>query len=286
MIMQARKDKIPADAGIGLRSQHYVDLLQRKPGVAWLEAHPENYFGEGGAPLYYLEKLREHYPLSLHGVGLSLGSVDPLNMDHLKQLKSLIDRFDPGLFSEHLSWGSFEGSFMNDLLPMPYTEEALDHFCERVSQTQDFLGRRMLVENPSSYLSYTHSTIPEAEFLIAIAQRTGCGLLLDINNIYVSAENHDFDAIAYMNAIPSELVGEIHLAGHARNQVGDQEVLIDDHGSQVSTDVWALFDEFASKGVDVPVLIEWDSDVPELDVLLAEADKARQITERYRAHVA
>ncbi|HBR98613.1 MAG TPA: hypothetical protein DD979_14755 [Gammaproteobacteria bacterium] len=284
--MQARKDKIPADAGIGLRSQHYVDLLQRKPGVAWLEAHPENYFGEGGAPLYYLEKLREHYPLSLHGVGLSLGSVDPLNMDHLKQLKSLIDRFDPGLFSEHLSWGSFEGSFMNDLLPMPYTEEALDHFCERVSQTQDFLGRRMLVENPSSYLSYTHSTIPEAEFLIAIAQRTGCGLLLDINNIYVSAENHDFDAIAYMNAIPSELVGEIHLAGHARNQVGDQEVLIDDHGSQVSTDVWALFDEFASKGVDVPVLIEWDSDVPELDVLLAEADKARQITERYRAHVA
>ena len=277
--MQERPYIIPATAGIGLRAQHYVDILELLPDAAWLEFHPENYFGNGGAPLYYLEKLREHYPVSMHGVGLSLGSVDPLSYSHLANLKSLIERFEPGLVSEHLSWGSVNGQHYNDLLPLPYTEEALQHFCERVLETQDFLKRQILVENPSSYLSFEHSSIPENEFFKAIAERTDCGLLLDINNVYVSAENHGFDALSYLNSIPKELVGEIHLAGHARNQIGEQELLIDDHASKVCDDVWQLFSHFVSESTDAPVLIEWDSDIPELEVLLSEAFKARDIME-------
>ncbi len=286
MILQASSDRIPASAGVGLRSQHYQDILERKPNIAWLETHPENYFGEGGSPLYYLEKIRNHYPLSLHGVGLSLGSVDPLNIKHLEELKKLIYKFEPALVSEHLSWGSFDGKYMNDLLPLPYTEEALDHFCQRVEQTQEYLGRQILIENPSSYLSYSHSTISEHDFFVAISERTECGLLLDVNNVYVSAVNHEFDAKAYLDAIPMDRVGEIHLAGHARNTIGNQDLLIDDHGSKVCNDVWALFDYVMGRSTNIPVLIEWDSDIPELDVLLTESEKANEIMERRRALIA
>ena len=286
MKLQARPMQIPASAGIGLRSQHYVDLLENKPDVKWLEIHPENYFGEGGLPLYYLEKLREVYPLSMHGVGLSLGSVDDLSLDHLGKFKSLIERFEPALVSEHLSWGSFDGDYLNDLLPLPYTEESLLHFCERVCQTQDFLQREILIENPSSYLGYDHSTIPEVEFLVAVAERTGCGILLDINNVFVSAENHGFDALAYLDQVPAGKVGEIHLAGHARNKVGEETILIDDHGSRVCEEVWRLFEYYMNKSNTAPVLIEWDSEVPELDVLLDEAEKAGKIMEQARVDAA
>lgn len=277
--MQERPFEVPATAGIGLRSQHYIDILEAQPDVAWLEIHPENYFGEGGAPLHYLAKLREYYPISIHGVGLSLGSADPLSQSHLSKLRSLVERFEPGLVSEHLSWGSIDGQYYNDLLPLPYTEEALEHFCQRVVETQDFLRRQILIENPSSYLTYAHSCIPENEFFRSIAQKTGCGLLLDINNVYVSAQNHGFDAMGYLESIPKESVGEIHLAGHARNKIGDNELLIDDHASKVCDDVWGLFSSYISASPDVPVLIEWDSDIPELQVLVAEAYKARAIME-------
>ena len=286
MILQARENPIPAVAGVGLRGQHYEDVLETRPSIGWLEVHPENYFGEGGAPLYYLEKIRECYPLSLHGVSLSIGSVDPLNFRHLNKLKGLIERFQPGLVSEHLSWGSYNGQYMNDLLPLPYTEEALRHFCDRVVQTQDYLGRKILIENPSSYLSYQHSTIPEYEFFVAIAERTECDLLLDINNVYVSSINHGFDARSYLDAIPFHRVGEIHLAGHARNQVGDQEILIDDHGSAVCQEVWDLFEYSMARSADIPVLIEWDSAIPELEVLIAEASKAKAIMGRNSADAA
>ncbi len=285
-ITQALPQKIPATAGIGLRSQHYVDILERQPDVGWLEVHPENYFGDGGPPLYYLSKLREIYPLSLHGVGLSIGSVDPIDTRHLTKLKSLIERFSPDLVSEHLSWGSFDGQHMNDLLPLPYTEEALDHFCGKVRQTQEFLERKILIENPSSYLSYQHSTIPEWEFFVAIAENTGCGLLFDINNVYVSAINHGFDPLIYLDKVPTTFVGEIHLAGHAVNTVENRQILIDDHGSKVCDAVWKLFEYYIAKNADIPVLIEWDSSVPELDVLLSEADRAKHIMERSRADAA
>ncbi len=281
-----RKDKIPVNAGVGLRAQHYRSLLELQPKVGWLEFHPENYFGDGGAPLYFLERLRELYPLSMHGVGLSLGSADPLSKKHLEKLKNLIIRFEPDLISEHLSWGSINGIYLNDLLPLPYTEETLDHFCAHVSQTQDYLQRRILIENPSSYLGYSHSTIPEEEFLVAIAKRTGCGLLLDINNVYVSSVNHGIIATEYLDKIPADRVGEIHLAGHSKNAVGNQSILIDDHGSQVCDEVWKLFEYYCQTNNNTPVLIEWDSDIPELDILLGEAKKAQMILEKSLATIA
>ncbi|MEM7208997.1 MAG: DUF692 domain-containing protein [Pseudomonadota bacterium] len=277
---------IPAVAGIGLRGPHYQAIVDQKPDVGWLEAHTENYFGDGGAPLFYLEKCRENYPLSFHGVGLSLGSVDPINLDHLAKTKSLIQRFQPGLISEHLSWGSIDGEHFNDLLPMPYTEEALAHFCERVDQTQEFLGCQMLVENPSSYLSFSHSTIPEWEFFVEIAKRTGCRLVVDVNNIFVSAQNHNFDADAYIDFIPPDLVGEIHLAGHAINTHDTVKILIDDHGSVVSDSVWTLFVRAIGRFGAKPSLVEWDSNIPPLEELLAEAQTAQGILDECRALVA
>jgi uncharacterized protein (UPF0276 family) len=277
---QGQADPIPASAGIGLRGPHYRELADRLPTVGWLEAHSENFFGEGGAPHRYLEALRRDYPLSLHGVGLSLGSVDPLDTRHLQRLQALVTRYQPALISEHLSWSSANGLFSNDLLPLPYTEEALDHFSDRVARTQEALGRQILIENPSSYLRYDHSTIDEWTFLVAVAERGGCGLLLDVNNVYVSAENHDYDAREYLDAIPRERVGEIHLAGHAVNRYGDRTILIDDHGGPVAEPVWALFEYALQRFAGIPTLIEWDSNIPELDVLLAEAGKAQRLMER------
>jgi uncharacterized protein (UPF0276 family) len=264
---------VPAKAGIGLRAKHYKEILATLPAIGWFEGHSENYFAEGGQPLYYLEQVRAHYPLSLHGVGLSLGSTDPLNRDHLQKLQSLVRRFEPGLVSEHLSWGSVGGRYLNDLLPLPYTEEALAHVASRIGQVQEFLGRQLLIENVSSYLQFNPSTIPEWEFLAETAVLSGCGILLDVNNIYVNAVNHRFDPGAYLQAIPVEAVQEYHLAGFDRN--GD--LLIDTHGKPVYGEVWQLYRQALDRFGILPTLIEWDTDIPELPVLLAEANKADAI---------
>ena len=261
---------IPARAGIGLRHKHFRDLLEQLPAVGWLEVHSENYFGAGGQPLHFLERLRAHYPLSLHGVGLSLGSADALNLDHLGKIKALAQRFEPALVSEHLCWSSVNGRHLNDLLPLPYTEEALDHVCGHISQAQDFLGRQILVENVSSYLQFTESTIPEWEFVAEVSRQTGCGILLDVNNIYVNSVNHGFDPRHFLEAIPVNAVQEIHLAGFDDNG----QCLIDTHGKPVSDPVWALYRKAVARFGRVPALIEWDTDIPELAVLLDEAAKA------------
>ncbi len=281
-----RPTPIPANVGIGLRAPHYRAILESRPAVGWLEAHSENYFGDGGPPLDYLERIRAHYPLSLHGVGLSLGSTDPLDRAHLGRLKRLIERFEPGLVSEHLSWSSAGGVHSNDLLPLPYTEEALVHFVRRVDQAQTSLKRRLLIENPSSYLRYRHSTMPEPEFLTEVARRSGCGILLDVNNIYVSASNLGFDARDYLHAIPGALVGEIHLAGYAVKRYPEGRVLIDDHGSRVRSAVWELYREAVRRCGRVPTLVEWDSELPELPVLLGEAQQAQRIMEQCHADAA
>ncbi len=277
---------IPAQAGIGLRAEHYRDVLEERPAVGWLEVHPENYFGDGGRPLYYLEQARAQYPLSFHGVGLSLGSTDPLNTVHLDKLKQLVQRFEPALVSEHLSWGSIGGHYLNDLLPLPYTEEALDHIVNRISQVQDYLGRQILIENVSSYLEYTNATIPEGEFVAEAARRSGCGILLDVNNVYVNSKNHGFDALAYVHTIPPKLVQEFHLAGFTVNRFKDGEIIIDSHNQLVADAVWALYRQAIQRIGPRPTLIEWDTDLPSIDVLVGEARTADLILETYRVHAA
>jgi uncharacterized protein len=279
-ILRVARDPIPAKAGIGLRFQHHRAVLETRPGVAWLEVHTENYMG-GGPSVAWLEAIRAHYPLSLHGVGLSLGSADGLDAAHLGRVACAVERFEPALVSEHLSWSAIGGRYLADLLPLPLTEEALAVVCRHVDQTQSRLRRRMLVENPSSYLRYRHSTIPEWEFLGAVVERTGCGILCDINNIYVSACNHGWDAWAYVAALPADAVGEIHLAGHTvRALEGGQVLRIDDHGSRVSAAVWQLYAAALARFGPVPTLIEWDTAVPELDVLLDEAAQAGRLLDR------
>ena len=271
-----RDGPIPARAGIGLRHQHYRAIVESKPTVGWLEVHSENYFG-GGRPLAFLEAARADYPVSLHGVGLSLGTDGPLDRTHLARIKALIERIEPCLVSEHVSWSVTGGVYLNDLLPLPYTEESLAVISAHVRETQDFLGRQILVENPSTYLQFTHSTIPEWEYIAAIVARTGCGLLLDVNNVYVSAGNHGFDARGYLDAMPETAVREIHLAGHSLRGLGDVSLRIDDHGSAVCDGVWQLYVEAVARLGPVPTLIEWDSSLPELPVLVAEAEKADRI---------
>jgi uncharacterized protein (UPF0276 family) len=278
--------RIPARAGIGWRAPHYRALLEERPALGFLEVHSENYFGDGGAPLYYLERAREHYPVSLHGVGLSLGSADPLSRAHLARLKRLIDRIEPGLVSEHLSWSSVDGRYLNDLLPLPYTDEALAHVTARIREAQDILGRRLLIENLSSYVAYAHSTIPEWEFVAAVAAQADCDLLLDVNNVYVSSRNHGFDAREYLAAIPGERVREIHLAGHMVKQHADGEILIDTHDTRVCAEVWALYRETIARLGARPTLIEWDSALPPLATLVDEAALAQRILEPTHATVA
>ncbi len=282
----AVQGSIPARAGIGLRAVHHDALLEMRPAVGWLEAHSENYFADGGAQLEYLSRLRELYPLSLHGVGLSLGSVDELDGDHLRRLKRLVDRFEPGLVSEHVCWGSIGGVHLNDLLPLPYSAEALRHLARRVSQLQDALGRQVLLENVSSYLEFTTSEMPEWEFLAALARESGCGLLLDVNNVYVNARNHGFDARTFVSHIPPALVGEIHLAGHSVNRFDDREILIDTHSTHVCAEVWELYEFALAHCGPVPTLIEWDTDIPALDVLVAEAAAADRRLEQALARAA
>jgi hypothetical protein len=260
-------------SGIGLRSEHYRSLLAQTPDVAWLEVHSENYFGDGGQPLYFLERARALYPASLHGVGLSLGSCDPLDRQHLERLRTLADRVDPMFVSEHVCWCSVGGRFLNDLLPLPYTEEALAHVAERIAAVQDFLGREILVENVSSYLRYRHDSIPEWEFLAELSARSGCALLLDVNNIYVSAQNHSFDPQRFIDAIPAQRVREIHLAGFEEAD----GILIDTHSRPVHDAVWDLYRYAIRRLGPRHTLIEWDADLPPLETLVAQAQQAEDI---------
>lgn len=270
--------------GVGLRSPHIAEILTQKPSIGWLEIHSENYFNVSSLARQQLRQIRNDYPLSCHGVGASLGSVDPLDLDHLQKLKQLIDETEPFLISEHLSWSSINGEYFNDLLPLPYTEEALNNFCQKVEQVQTYLKRPILIENPSSYLQFTHSTMPEWEFLTAVQQRTDCGLLLDLNNIYVSSFNHHFDCQNYLNAIDPTTVKEVHLAGFTSKQLPQGEIWIDTHSKPVSQAVWALYQQWLkNNGTHIPTLIEWDADIPPLAVLLNEANKAQIIIDKERA---
>jgi uncharacterized protein (UPF0276 family) len=261
---------IPATAGIGLRSPHIREMLSRRPSAGWLEVHAENYMGDG-AGVDALEKLREIYPLSVHGVGLSLGSARGVDHDHLQRLRKVCARFQPDLVSEHLAWSVADGAYLNDLLPLRYDQEALAIVVRNVETVQDALKRRLLIENLSAYVAFADSCMNEAEFLAELVERTGCGLLLDVNNVHVSAHNLQYDAKAFIDALPDEAIGEIHLAGHATNHVGADTVLIDDHGSRVPPVVWALYEHAIGRLGPRPTLIEWDTDVPVLDVLLGEA---------------
>jgi len=244
--------------------------MARRPPVPWVEVHSENFFADGGRQLQVLDAVRRDYGLSLHGVGLSLGGTDPLDSEHLRCLKRLVRRAEPALVSEHVCWSSAGGTILNDLLPLPYSHAALSHTAARVAAVQDFLGRRILIENVSSYLEFEGAEMTEWDFLVQLARSAGCGILLDVNNIYVSAVNHGFDAQEYLRAVPPELVGEIHLAGHT---VTD-DILIDTHSAPVTGAVWALYRDALRRLGPVPTLIEWDAELPALDRLLAEAATA------------
>ncbi|HUU24625.1 MAG TPA: DUF692 domain-containing protein [Methyloceanibacter sp.] len=279
---------IPPRAGVGLKPEHYRDILETAPEIGWFEVHAENYMGAGGPPHAYLTAVRELYPLSLHGVGLSIGGAGPLDQDHLGRLKALVDRYQPALFSEHLAWSSHDSVYLNDLLPLPYTAETLQRVCAHIGEVQDTLQRQMLLENPSTYVAFAETSMSEVDFLREIVRRTGCGLLLDVNNVFVQATNHGFDARAYLDSFPAEHVGEIHLGGHAEDADDDgAPLLIDDHGRAVADPVWMLYAQALSRTGAKPTLIEWDNDVPAWRELFAEAKRADAvIAERRSNHVA
>lgn len=266
---------IPARAGVGLKPQHYEEILATRPDIGWFEVHPENYMGDGGAPHHFLTRIRELYPLSLHGVGLSIGSAGELDRGHLLRLASLVDRYEPALFSEHLAWSTHDGAYLNDLLPLPYTKETLATVIRHVDEVQDVVGRQLLLENPSTYVRFADADMDEVTFLGEVARRTGCGLLLDVNNIFVSATNHGFDPITYVDSFPIGHVREFHLGGHV--ETTDSEgapLLIDAHDREVRDDVWRLYARAIDRSGPIPTLIEWDNDVPQWPVLLAEAHLA------------
>jgi uncharacterized protein (UPF0276 family) len=266
---------IPARAGVGLKPEHMNGIMQSPPDVGWFEVHAENYMGAGGQPHRFLEWVRERYPVSVHGVGLSIGGASPLDKNHLRRLKAVVDRYEPALFSEHLAWSTHDGAYLNDLLPVPYTAATLAHVAAHVDEVQDALGRQILIENPSTYIAFEATELAETEFLSELARRTGCGLLLDVNNVYVSAQNHGFDADAYIGAFPIEHVHEIHLAGffEAEDSAGER-FLIDAHDSPVRDAVWALYARAIRRTGALPTLIEWDNDIPPLATLVAQAAKA------------
>ena len=263
--------------GIGLRAPHHAQIQRESPAIPWLEVHSENFFAAGGSQIELLDRLRRDYPLSLHGVGLSLGSADGIDVQHLQTLRTLVQRVEPALVSEHLCWGAFGGLHSNDLLPLPYTHEALQLMTTRVGQLQETLGRRVLIENVSSYLEFSPADYTEWDFIAALAARSGCALLLDVNNIYVNARNHGFDAAQFLRAIPISTVAEIHLAGHSVQSVDSREIRIDTHNQQVCQDVWDLYAQAVRRFGSVPTLIEWDADIPALDTLRAEAARADMI---------
>jgi uncharacterized protein (UPF0276 family) len=266
---------LPNRSGVGLKPEHIDEILRERPSLGFFEVHAENYMGAGGPPHRRLEAIRALYPISLHGVGLSIGSPRPLDREHLARLAALARRYEPGLFSEHLAWSSHEEGYLNDLLPLPYTPETLAAVCEHVDQVQEALGRPMLLENPSTYVLFKESTIAETDFLREIATRTGCGLLLDVSNVLVSATNHGFDANAYLDAFPLDRVGEIHLAGFAEGEDDSgHTILIDAHDSPVRERVWDLYREVIARRGPTPTLVEWDNDVPAWPVLREEARRA------------
>ena len=266
---------LPARSGLGLKAEHYRGILEQLPDVGFFEIHAENYMGEGGPPHRYLTAIREVYPLSLHGVGLSIGGAGPLDRQHLKRLRALNDRYQPGLFSEHLAWSSHDTGYLSDLLPLPYTEETLVRVAHHIDETQTAMGRQMLLENPASYLGFAESTWGEAEFIAETVRRTGCGLLLDVNNVFVSARNLGTNAAAYLDAYPLKHVREIHLAGHDLSSDGaGEDVLIDSHGSAVCDYVWDLYSMVIARTGALPSLIERDNNLPPLALLLDEARRA------------
>lgn len=263
--------QLPERAGVGFKAEHAQDIFATEPTVGWFEIHPENYMVAGGPRLAVLEELCAHYPVSMHGVGLSLGGGEPLNKNHLADLKRLVDRFNPAMVSEHIAWSAHEGLYLADLLPTPMTKTSLMALVDAINKVQDFIGRQILIENPTSYVPLPQNSIPELEFISEAAERSGCGLLIDINNVYISAHNLGFDANAFVDAVPGELVGEIHLAGHEEDANPDDNVLIDTHSRPVADPVWDLLDRLIARIGRKPTLIEWDNDVPGWDVLAREA---------------
>lgn len=269
---------LPICGGLCLKPQHYQDILHTLPTVGWFEVHAENYLSDGGAPLHYLEKIRANYELSVHGVGLSIGSAQGINEQHLSRVANMVERFQPASFSEHLAWSTHNDQFYSDLLPVPYNREVEDLVCKHINQIQDRLNRQMLLENPSNYLTMENSTQEETQMLNNIVKRTGCGLLLDVNNVYISAHNCDYDALDYIAALPLHEVGEIHLAGHATDTaIPEEPLLIDTHDRQVSDPVWKLYEATLKLAGTKPTLIEWDADVPEWPMFLSELSRANTL---------
>jgi uncharacterized protein len=277
------QQNLPARPGVGYKPQHFEALLSNPDPVAWIEIHAENYMGEGGRPLAQLRHLAERFPISVHGVGLSIGGEGRLDADHLSRLKELCRWLNPASFSEHLAWSTHEGAFLNDLLPLPYTSETLARVADHIDEVQEVLGRRMLLENPSTYLAFAETAMEEVDFLAELVSRTGCGLLLDINNVYVSGTNQNYDPLAYLRRFPLREVGEIHLGGHDedRDDHGNR-LLIDSHNHKVVDPVWALYAEVIDLAGPRPTLIEWDNDVPDWPVLAAEAARAAEVLEPAR----
>ena len=278
----ATRAGVAAGAGVGLRFVHHESVAATHPQVPWFEVHAENYLG-GGANVRFLELVRGNYPVALHGVGISPGSAQGIDADHLERIGLLVERVQPCLVSEHLSWSTVDGRYLADLLPLPLTEEALVTVCTNVDRLQSHLRRQILIENPSSYLRYRHSTIPEWEFLAALARRTGCGILCDVNNVFVSASNHGWSASEYLAALPPHAIGEIHLAGHSCRRLDSGRVIrVDDHGGPVAAEVWQLYEEALARFGPVPTLIEWDNDIPEFEMLRSEAEKAERLLKAQR----
>jgi len=276
-MFNARFNALPDRPGVGYKSRHFSAIMDDPGAVAWLEIHAENYMGAGGRPLAQLRALSDRFPISVHGVGLSIGGEGPLDPDHLARLRHLCEWLSPASFSEHLAWSTHDSAFFNDLLPLPYTNATLARICAHIEQVQDVLGRPMLLENPSSYLAFTASTWDEPDFLRELTRRTGCGVLLDVNNVFVSATNLGYDPRAYIDAFPLDAVAEIHLGGHDPDTDDHgAPLLIDSHGTPVADPVWALLSHTLARSGPRPVLVEWDNDVPDWPVLEAEAARAAQ----------
>ena len=275
---------LPNRPGVGYKPQHYSDILANSGSVDWLEIHAENYMGDGGRPIAQLRHLAERFPISVHGVGLSIGGEAPLDRDHLARLKHLFDWLNPASFSEHLAWSTHDSHFLNDLLPLPYTAQTLDRVVRHIDQVQAAVGRRMLLENPSTYLAFAETEMSEIEFLSAIVARTGCGLLLDVNNVFVSATNQQTDPVSYINDFPLDHVGEIHLGGHDEDSDDHgAPLLIDSHGREIVDPVWTLYAHTIERAGPRPTLIEWDNDVPDWATLAAQAARADRILTKISA---
>jgi len=276
--MSRDSNVLPPRAGVGLKPQHYATVLEERPPIGFFEVHAENYLGSGGPPHRYLTAIRERYPLSLHGVGLSIGGEGPLDRHHLLRVKALVARYEPGAFSEHLAWSTHGSAFLDDLLPLPYTTETLSCVARHVEQVQEALGRQMLLENPSTYVAFAESTWSEVEFIGEVVRRSGCALLLDVNNVFVSCTNQGWNPCEYIERFPMPYVREIHLAGHSRDEDdGGGPLLIDSHDREVDDVVWSLYQQALARLGPVPTLIEWDAQVPEWTALEREARRADSI---------